>query len=96
MNDTPLYEAALKHIDDGRLAVLAVKSGGQNRIPVSAVVAEVADRAAEVFVFSTHERFEGDPQELGATVIFGAEVSEFMSARSELLPPRIARWIELA
>jgi hypothetical protein len=96
MNDTPLYEAALKHVDDGRLAVLAVKSGGQNPVPVSAVVAEVADRAAEVFVFSTHERFDGDPQELDATVISRAEVSEFMSARFDLLPPRIARWIELA
>jgi hypothetical protein len=95
MNDTPLYEATLKHIDDGRLAVLAVKSGGQNPVPVSAVVAEVADRAAEVFVFSTHEQFDGDPQELGATVISRAGVSEFMSARSELLPPRIVRWIEL-
>lgn len=42
MGDTPLYEAVLKHIDGGRLAVLAVKSGGQNPVPVSAVVAEVA------------------------------------------------------
>lgn len=95
MNDTPLYEAALKHVDDGRLAVVAVKSGGQNPVPVSAVVAAVADRDAEVFVFSTHEKFDGDPEELGATKISRDEIVEFMSERPELLPPRIARWIDL-
>jgi hypothetical protein len=95
MNDTPLYEAALKHVDDGRLAVLAVKSGGQNPVPVSTVVREIAGREAEAFVFSTHERFDGDPQELGATRISKAEIVEFLSARPELLPPRIARWVDL-
>lgn len=95
MNDTPLYEAALRHIDDGRMAVVAVKSGGQNQVPVSAVVAEVANRDTEVFVFSTHERFDGDPKALGATRISRAEIVEFMASRTELLPPRIARWIGL-
>lgn len=94
MHDTPLYEAALKHIDDGRLAVLAVKSGGQNSVPVSDVVAEVSGRA-EVFVFSTHERFDGNPSQPGATRISREEIAEFMSARPELLPPRIARWFDL-
>lgn len=96
MNDTPLYEAALKRVDDGRLAVVAVKSGGQNPVPVSAVVEEVAGRGAQVFVFSTHERFDGDPAGLGATKVSKAEIVEFMSARPNLLPPRIARWIDLA
>lgn len=96
MNDTPLYEAALKHVDDGRLAVLAVKSGGQNPVPVAAVVDEVAGRGAQIFVFSTHERFDGDPGELGATRISIAELVDFMATRPELLPPRITRWIDLA
>jgi hypothetical protein len=95
MNDTPLYEAALKHIDDGRLAVVSVKSGGQNAVPVSAVVDAVSGKGAQVFVFSTHERFAGDPEELGATKISRAEIAEFMSSRPELLPSRIAHWIEL-
>jgi hypothetical protein len=92
----PLYEAALKHVDDGRLAVVAVKSGGKNPVPVSAVIKEVTDRAAEVFVFSTHERFDGDPATLGATAITRADIAEFMSTRPELLPPRIAHWVDLA
>lgn len=95
MNDTPLYEAALKHIEDGRLAVVAVKSGRQNAVPVSDVTDAVADKGAEVFVFSTHESFAGDPEELGATKISRAEIVEFMSSRPDLLPPRIARWINL-
>ena len=95
MNDTPLYEAALKHIDDGRLAVVSVKSGGQNAVPVSDVVDAVSGQGAQVFVFSTHERFAGDPDELGAAKISRTEIAEFMSARPELLPPRIARWINL-
>lgn len=96
MNDTPLYEATLKHIDDGRLAVLAVKSGGQNTVPVSEVVGAVAGERAQVFVFSTHESYASDPEELGATRIRRTEIAEFMSSRPELLPPRIARWIDLA
>jgi len=96
MNDTPLYEAALKHIDDGRLAVVAVKSGGQNAVPVSKIVSAVTDQEAEVFVFSTHEKFDGDPGKLGATRISRSEIVMFMAARPELLPPRIARWVSLA
>lgn len=95
MNDTPLYEAALKHIDDGRLAVVSVKSGGKNKVPVSAVVDAVEEQGAEVFVFSTHESFDGDPEQLGATKISKAEIAEFMTARPELLPPRITHWIDL-
>lgn len=95
MKDTPLYEAALKHIDDGRLAVLSVKSGGQNAVPVSEVVAAVSGQTAQVFVFSTHEKFAGDPEMLGATRIAREEITEFMSARPELLPLRIDHWIDL-
>jgi hypothetical protein len=95
MNDTPLYEAALRHTGNGRLAVVAVKSGGQNVVPVPDVVKAVADRDAQVFVFSTHERYAGDPGELGATKISRAEIAEFMSSKPELLPPRIAHWVDL-
>jgi hypothetical protein len=95
MNDTPLYEAAFKHIDDGRLAVVSVKSGGKNQVPVAAVVDAVEDQGAEVFVFSTHESFARDPGELGATKISRAEIAHFMSSRRKLLPPRITHWIDL-
>ncbi len=95
MNDTPLYEAAFKHIDDGRLAVVSVKSGGKNQVPVAAVVDAVEGQGAEVFVFSTHESFAGDPEEVGATKISRAEIAQFMSSRPKLLPPRITRWIDL-
>jgi len=95
MHDTPLYEATLKHIDDGRLAVVAVKSGAMNAVPVSDVVGTVSGRDAQVFVFSTHEKFAGNPEELGATEISRAEIAEFMSARPDLLPPRIFHWIGL-
>ena len=94
MSDTPLYEAALRHQTDGRLAVLAVKSGGSNPVPVQEVVASVLKDNAEVFVFSTHNRYEGIPENLGATRITNAQLAEFMAERPELLPPRITRWID--
>jgi hypothetical protein len=72
-----------------------VKSGGQNVVPVSAVVDAVSGQGAQIFAFSTHEKVAGDPEELGATMISKAEIAEFMSTRPELLPPRIARWINL-
>jgi hypothetical protein len=42
MNDTPLYEAALRN-RDGRVAVVAVKSGANNVVPVR----ELSDAADE-------------------------------------------------
>lgn len=94
MGDTPLYEAALRHQDDGRLAVVAVKSGGSNPVPVKAIVEAVRKEDAEVFVFSTHDLFNGVPESLGATRITTREIANFMADRPEILPPRIVRWID--
>jgi hypothetical protein len=95
MGDTPLYEATLRHRHDGRLAVAAVKSGGSNPVPVEAVVEAVAnEEGAEVFVFSTHNLYDRDPEDVGATRITTEELADFMSRRPEILPPRITRWID--
>lgn len=48
MQDTPLYEAALRN-RDGRLAVVAVKSGANNVVPVRELV-DAADEDVQVFV----------------------------------------------
>jgi hypothetical protein len=91
MGDTPLYEAALRHRDDGRLAVLAVKSGENNLVPVEEVVSAVPN--AEIFVCSTHDAYSAPPEEHGATAIRREHLVHFMADRPELLPPRISRWL---
>ena len=68
-----LYEAALRHEEDGRLAVLAVKSGGSNPVPVGSVVESVQKEDAEVFVFSTHNIYERRSR--GATAMTAHESS---------------------
>ncbi|MGH8571182.1 MAG: hypothetical protein ACREX8_01225 [Gammaproteobacteria bacterium] len=94
MHDTPLYEAALRHQEDGRLAVVAVKSGGSNPVPVESVVESVEKDNAEVFVFSTHNLYDGVPEDLGAIRITNEQLASFMAERPEILPPRITRWIQ--
>jgi hypothetical protein len=78
------------------LILMIQELGTQNKVPVAAVLDPVEDQGAEVFVFSTHENFAGDPEELGAAKISRAEIAEFMPGRPELLPPRITHWIDLA
>lgn len=92
MNDTPLYEAALRHRDDGRLAVVAVKSGAGNQVPVQDLMSE-AD-GAEVFVYSTHGSYTSPPTAAGATEVTHAELIDFLGRHPELLPPRIKRWLK--
>lgn len=95
MGDTPLYEAALRHRADGRLAVVAVKSGGEE-VPVPDVVAEVRDRdpQAEIFVYSTDNAYTDPPPEKhGAVPLTREQLVDFMREHPELLPPRITRWI---
>jgi hypothetical protein len=94
MGDTPLYEAALRHKDDGRLAVLAVKSGSSNPVPVQLVAESVRKDKAEVFVFSTHGLYDVAPEDVAATEITTQQLTAFMAARPELLAPRISRWVE--
>ena len=52
-------------------------------------------RRLEVFVFSTHDRFDGEPEALGAKRITTNQLARFMAKRPEILPPRITRWVEL-
>jgi hypothetical protein len=75
MGDTQLYEAALKHQEDGRLGILAVKSGGSNPVAVELVVESVQKDDAEVFVFSTHSLYDGIPEDLGATRITNEQLA---------------------
>lgn len=91
MHDTPLYEAALRH-RDGHLAVVAVKSGANNVVPVREMV-DVAGKDARVFVYSTHDAYDTPPEELGAAALTRRQLVDFMRAHPELLPPRIAGWI---
>jgi len=88
---TPMYEAAFRHRDDGRHAVVSVKSGSGNPVPVPELCAEVDD--TEVFVFSTHDNYSAKPEDLGAKAISRARLAEFMATRPELLPDRVSRWL---
>jgi hypothetical protein len=91
MQDTPLYEAALRN-RDGRLAVVAVKSGDHNVVPVRELVNATGDDA-QVFVYSTHDAYDAPPEELGAAALTRRQLVDFMGAHPELLPPRISGWI---
>lgn len=92
MRDTPLYEGALRHRDDGRLAVVSVKSGTSAHVPVAELAAKNPE--AEVFVFSTDGLYSEPPAELGAREIELPELTAFMAERPDLLPPRIGRWLD--
>lgn len=91
MGSTPLYEAAFRHQTDGRLAVISVKSGASNPVPIEDLTKAAGD--AEIFVCSTHDQFSAPPQDYGARPILRADLVRFMAERPELLPPRIARWL---
>lgn len=91
LNDTPLYEAALRHLEDGQIAVVAVKSGTANPVPVSQVVKAVP--GAKVFVCSNHDLYSEDPAGLGAIPIRKQDLVEFISSKPDLMPPRISNWL---
>jgi hypothetical protein len=92
MTDTPLYEAAFRN-RDGRLAVVSVKSGNNNVVPVSRLI-EIAGDGSEVFVYSTHDAYDCSPEGNGAIALTQQDLVEFVGQHPELLPPRIARWLE--
>lgn len=91
MNDTPLYEAAFRHRDDGRVAVVSVKSGASAYVPVARLAEE--SRGSEVFVFSTDDLYSEPPADFGVQRIEIDDLKRFMSGRPDLLPPRIGRWL---
>ncbi len=99
MGSTPLYEAALRHPDDGRVAVAAVKSGANNYVPVSALIEE-ADRADWfdqidlIYVFSTDGRYDGDLSDSRVVEIKPAELIELLRDKPQVLTPRISRWLQ--
>ena len=94
MHDTPVSEAALRHKDTGQLAVVSVKSGAGNPVPVP----ELAKAAggAKPYVYSTHRAYSALPREHGVIEIEREELVAFMDAHPELLPPRIGRWLTKA
>lgn len=91
MHDTPLYEAALRH-RDGRMAVVAVKSGANNVVPVRELI-DTAGENTQVFVYSTHDAYDAPPEGLGAAALTRQQLVDFMRDHPKLLPPRIASWI---
>jgi hypothetical protein len=92
MRDTPVYEAAFRHLDDGALAVLSVKSGDSAPVPVEQLRAAAGE--ARAFAFSTHKRFTTTPAAYDITEISTENLADFMARRPELLPPRVARWLQ--
>lgn len=91
MHDTPMYEAALKQPGSGHMAVVSVKSGSSNPVPV--VELAEASGPAQAFAYSTHELYTERPDKHGVIKIKTADLVGFMESHPELLPPRIARWL---
>lgn len=91
MHDTQLYEAALRR-RDGRVAIVSVKSGPNNQVPVRALAENAG--GAQVFVYSTHGAYDVDPASVGATEVAPSTLVAFMVDSPELLPPRIEAWLE--
>ena len=89
--DMVLYEAALINRETGEMAVVAVKSGEGNQVPVKDVVGAVPE--AKAFVCSTHDNFSEDPESVGATAITQGDLVKFMRDRRKILPPRVAFWL---
>jgi len=89
-HDTPMYEAALRH-PTGELAVVSVKSGHSNPVPIPEL-AEAAG-AARAYAYSTHDKYTAPPGDYDVIAIEHDELITFMSEHSELLPPRVARWL---
>lgn len=90
-HDTPMYEAALRHTDTGQLAVVSVKSGHTNPVPIP----ELAKAAGEAqpYAYSTHHKYTTDPGEHGVIEIEDDQLIAFTKEHPELLPPRVARWL---
>lgn len=86
---TPTYEAALRRARDDDTAVVSVKSGASNPVPLDSL--REAAGAAHAYAFSTHDRYEGNRQDI--TIIARSEILNFMAEFPELLPERVARWL---
>ncbi len=91
MHDTPMYEAALRHREDGHLAVVSVKSGASNPVPVADLAEAAGD--AQAYAYSTHRLYSASPGECGVIEITRPQLVGFIEGHLELLPPRIARWL---
>ena len=91
MHDTPMYEAALRRAATGELAVVSVKSGSSNPVPIEDL-ATAAGRA-QPYAYSTHELYSAPPAEHGVLEIQRSDLIGFMYTHPELLPSRIARWL---
>jgi hypothetical protein len=91
MHDTPVYEAALRHHDDGRLGVVSLKSGASSPVPIRALREAAQDAAA--FAYSTHDAYTDPPADHGVVQIDRRTLVDFMAKRPELLPPRVTQWL---
>jgi hypothetical protein len=91
MRDTPVYEAAFRHREDARTAIVSVKSG---HTPVPLAPLAAAARDGEAFAFSTENAFEGEPSDFGVNIISVESVVDFMETHAALLPLRVARWLQ--
>ncbi|MDE3075035.1 MAG: hypothetical protein KGJ86_06360 [Chloroflexota bacterium] len=94
MHDTPMYEAALRHKDSGELAVVSVKSGRSNPVPIPELAEAAGD--ARAYAYSTDGIHSASPSEYGVVEIEHQQLLRFMAMHPELLPPRVARWLQPA
>ncbi|MEV4421946.1 hypothetical protein AB0L40_18470 [Patulibacter sp. NPDC049589] len=86
---TEVYEATLRCRDDGRLAVVAMKSGATNAVLIEALQPAASDGVGKAYAFPTHESHSAIPSELGTV----PSLEAFAAAHPELLAPRVSRWL---
>jgi hypothetical protein len=90
-HDTPMYEAALRHPGTGKLAVVSVKSGRTNPVPIPALAKAAGN--AQAYAYSTHQKYTATPGKHGVIAIEHDQLITFMKEHPELLSPRVARWL---
>jgi hypothetical protein len=92
--DTPAYEYTMLHRESGRRAIAQVKTGSE-AVDLDALAAARVDTSTNTFAFATSGAYLGDATAV-TEVIAAEELLLFARNHSQLLPPRVRLWFELA
>lgn len=89
LRSTPGYEYELRARDGGATAVASVKSG-DTPVDIDLLPWDTVDAA---YAYAACDRYDGERRP-EFTQIQTQELTEFMLSRREVLPERVANWLE--
>lgn len=92
--DTPAYEWTMLHRGTHVPAIVQVKSGHQG-VDLDDLAAAAPDEETTLFAYSAAEIYSGSPRR-EVTCIKTQQLLALVKKHSELLPPRVRTWFELA